>query len=188
MRTSTLPLVALLTWLAACTGNGPREPAPEPSPPASTVEPSVPPATQAPTASAPTQAPTASAPTQAPTASAPTQAPTTTPGPGEDALLGTWRSAACAPRKYERVLSFAKGGSFAAEDRVSPCPPRVACIWSGIIHRKGAFKRSGDALSLSVAEASQGPGGQPFPTTLTIDASGAPAETGADGKPCSYQR
>ncbi|XXV21081.1 hypothetical protein WMF00_23160 [Sorangium sp. So ce1182] len=188
MRTSTLPLVALLTWLAACTGNGPREPAPEPSPPASTVEPSVPSATQAPTASGPTQAPTASGPTQAPTASGPTQAPTTTPGPGEEALLGTWRSAACAPRKYERVLSFAKDGSFAGEDRVSPCPPRVACIWSGIIHRKGAFKRSGDALSLSVTEASQGPGGQPFPTTLTLDASGAPAETGADGKPCPYQR
>ncbi|HTN91002.1 MAG TPA: hypothetical protein VL242_45330 [Sorangium sp.] len=180
MRTSTLPLVALLTWLAACTGNGPREPAPEPTRPASTVEPSGPPETQAPTASAPTQAPTGSAST--------TPAPTTTPGPGEEALLGTWRSAACAPRKYERVLSFAKGGSFAAEDRVSPCPPRVACIWSGIIHRKGGFKRSGDAVSLSVAEASQGPGGQPFPTTLTLDASGAPAETGADGKPCPYQR
>ncbi|XXV30081.1 hypothetical protein WME87_14675 [Sorangium sp. So ce1389] len=198
MRTSTLPLVALLTWIAACTGNGPREPAPEPTRPASTVEPSGPPPTQAPTGSAPTQAPTGSAPTQAPTGSAPRQAPTgsasttpaptTTPGPGEEALLGTWRSAACAPRKYERVLSFAKGGSFAAEDRVSPCPPRVACIWSGIIHRKGAFKRSGDAVSLSVAEASRGPGGQPFPTTLTIDASGAPAETGADGKPCPYQR
>ncbi|XXU88919.1 hypothetical protein WMF21_14635 [Sorangium sp. So ce1099] len=199
MRTSTLPVVALLTWLPACTGNGPREPAPEPTPPASTVEPSGPSATQGPTASAPTQGPTASAPTQGPTASAPTQgptgsasttpAPTTTPGPGEEALLGTWRSAACAPRKYERVLSFAKGGSFAAEDRVSPCPPRVACIWSGVIHRKGAFKRSGDAVSLSVAEASQGPGGQPFPTTLTVDPStGALVEAGDGGAACSYQR
>ncbi|XXT22985.1 hypothetical protein WME94_15690 [Sorangium sp. So ce429] len=181
MRTSTLPLVALLTSLAACTGNGPREPAPEPTPPVSPAEPAERPTAPAPT----TQAPT----TQAPTTQAPTTpAQTTTPAPGEEALLGTWRSAACAPRKYERVFSFAKDGSFTAEDRVSPCPPRVACIWSGIIHRKGAFKRSGDTVSLSVADASQGPGGQPFPTTLTVDAAGAPAETGANGKPCPYQR
>ncbi|WP_434046936.1 MULTISPECIES: hypothetical protein [Sorangium] len=181
MRTPTLPLVALLTSLAACTGNGPREPAPEPSPPVSPAEPAERPTTHAPT----TQAPT----TQAPTTQAPTtQAQTTTPAPGGDALLGTWRSAACAPRKYERVLSFAEDGGFTAEDRVSPCPPRVACVWSGIVHRKGAFKRSGDTVSLSVAEASQGPGGQPFPTTLTVDAAGGLAETGENGKPCPYQR
>ncbi|WP_437290349.1 hypothetical protein [Sorangium sp. So ce406] len=191
MRTSTLPLVALLTSLAACTGNGPREPAPEPTPPAPPAEPAEPPTAPAPTTQAPTtQAPTTQAPTtQAPTASGPTTpAQATTPAPGGDALLGTWRSAACAPRNYERVLSFAKDGSFTAEDRVSPCPPRVACIWSGIVHRKGAFKRSGDTVSLSVAEASQGPGGQPFPTTLTVDAAGGLAETGENGKPCPYQR
>ncbi|WP_433935671.1 hypothetical protein AB3662_13110 [Sorangium cellulosum] len=186
MRTSTLPLVALLTSLAACTGNGPREPAPEPTPPAPPAEPAEPPTASAPT----TQAPTTAAPTTAaPTASGPTTpAQATTPAPGGDALLGTWKSAACAPRKYERVLSFAKDGSFTAEDRVSPCPPRVACVWSGIVHRKGAFKRSGDTVSLSVAEASQGPGVQPFPTTLTVDAAGGLAEAGENGKPCPYQR
>lgn len=183
MRTAIVPLAALLTSLAACTVNSPREPAPEPPPPASPAEPTEAPAAQAPT----TQAPT----TQEPTTQAPTTtAPTAAPGPGgDDALLGTWRSAACGPRKYERVLSFAKGGSFTAEDRVSPCPPKVACIWSGIIHRKGAFKRSGNTLSLSVAEASQGPGAQAFPTTLSVDAAtDAPVEAGEGGKPCPYQR
>ncbi|WP_437940771.1 hypothetical protein [Sorangium sp. So ce341] len=194
-RRDILPLAALLMSLAACTVNSPREPAPEPpspaSPPAERPTPAAPttpaPATQAPTAQAPaTAAPTA----QEPTAQAqPTTAPTAGPGPGDDALLGTWRSAACGSRKYERVLSFAKGGSFTAEDRVSPCPPKAACIWSGIIQRQGAFKRSGDSLSLSVAEASKGPGGQPFPTTFAVDAAtGAPVETGDGGKPCPYKR
>ncbi|WP_437817869.1 hypothetical protein [Sorangium sp. So ce1078] len=193
MRTAILPLVALLTSLAACTVNSPREPAPEPPPPSSPAQPSEPPATATPAPQAPTtQEPTAQEPTaQEPTTQAPTTtAPTAAPGPGgDDALLGTWRSAACGPRKYERVLSFAKGGSFTAEDRVSPCPPKAACIWSGIIQRKGAFKRSGDTLSLSVADASTGPGGQPFPTTLTVDAAtGAPAEAGEGGKACLYKR
>ncbi|XXX80489.1 hypothetical protein WMF30_17145 [Sorangium sp. So ce134] len=196
-RTAILPVAAVLTSLAACTVNAPREPAPEPPPPASPAAPSAPPTPATPTAQPPTaQEPTAQAPTTAaPTAQEPTAqasattAPTTAPGPGDDAPLGTWRSAACGSRKYERVLSFAKGGSFTAEDRVSPCPPRAACIWSGIIQRKGAFKRSGDTLSLSVSEASQGPGGQPFPTTLAVDpATGAPVETGDGGKPCPYQR
>ncbi|WP_437970309.1 hypothetical protein WMF04_13870 [Sorangium sp. So ce260] len=184
MRTAILPLVALLTSLAACTVNSPREPAPEPPPPSSPAQPSEPPATATPVPT--TQAPTA----QEPTTQATTTAPTAAPGPGgDDALLGTWRSAACGPRKYERVLSFAKGGGFTAEDRVSPCPPKAACIWSGIIQRKGAFKRSGDTLSLSVADASTGPGGQPFPTTLTVDAAtGAPAEAGEGGKTCVYKR
>ncbi|MGK3995311.1 hypothetical protein [Sorangium sp. So ce1024] len=194
MRTSTLPAVALalLTSLAACTGNGPREPSTEPSgAPAAPTPTTQAPTAQAPTAQAPTtQAPTTQAPTtQAPAASGPTTpAQATTPSQGDEALLGAWRSAACGSRKYERVLSFAKDGSFTAEDRVSPCPPRVVCVWSGIIHRKGAFKRSGDTVALSVAETPQGPAGQPFPTTLTVDAAGAPAEAGDDGKPCPYQR
>ncbi|WP_438019612.1 hypothetical protein WMF18_11285 [Sorangium sp. So ce315] len=194
MRTSTLPAVALalLTSLAGCTGNGPRGPSTEPAPSEPPGSPAAPaPTTQAPTVQAPTtQAPAASGPTTpAPAASGPTTpAQATTPAQGDEALLGAWRSAACGSRKYERVLSFAKDGSFTAEDRVSPCPPRVACIWSGIIHRKGAFKRSGDTVALSVAEASQGPAGQPFPTTLVVDAAGAPAEAGEDGKPCPYQR
>ncbi|AUX31042.1 MULTISPECIES: hypothetical protein [Sorangium] len=192
-RRAILPLAVLLTSLAACTGNSPREPSPEPPSPASSpAAPSERPTTAAPTAQEPTaQAPATAAPTaQEPTAQAqPTAAPTAGPGPGDDPLLGTWRSAACGSRKYERVLSFAKGGSFTAEDRVSPCPPKAACIWSGIIQRQGAFKRAGNSLSLSVAEASKGPGGQPFPTALALDAAtGAPVETGDGGKPCPYQR
>ncbi|WP_437680529.1 hypothetical protein [Sorangium sp. So ce131] len=193
MRTSRLPLAALLTSLAACTVNGPREPAPEPSPTATA------PTATAPTATAPTAtAPTATAPEPSPTATAPTTAAPTAPptssappaqAPGDEVLLGSWSSAACAPRKYERVFSFVKDGSFTAEDRVSPCPPKVACVWSGIVHHKGTFKRSGDTIALSVAETSQGRGAQPFPATLAVDPkTGVPAETGEDGKRCPYQR
>lgn len=181
MRTFILPLAALLAPLAACTVNGPREPAPEPSSPAG---PSAPSSTAAPVTPAPQASATVTATTQAPA----TTARTATTASGEEALFGTWSSAACGPRKYERLLSFAKDGSFAAEDRVSPCPPRVVCIWSGIVHRKGAFKRSDRTLLLSVSEASQGPGAHPFPTTLTIDPStGALAETGEGGAPCPYE-
>ncbi|WP_437801499.1 hypothetical protein [Sorangium sp. So ce693] len=185
MRTFILPLAALLAPLAACTVNGPREPAPEPSSPAGPSAPSSTASTAAPV----TPAPHASATVTAATTQAPaTTARTSTTAPGEEALFGTWSSAACGPRKYERLLSFARDGSFAAEDRVSPCPPKVACIWSGIVHRKGAFKRSDRTLLLSVSEASQGPGAHPFPTTLTIDPStGALAETGEGGAPCPYE-
>ncbi|WP_437535352.1 hypothetical protein WME79_14050 [Sorangium sp. So ce726] len=175
MRTFILPLAALLAPLAACTVNGPREPAPEPSSPAEPLS----------TAAPGTPAPQASA-TVAPTTQAPATTARTTSG--EEALFGTWSSAACAPRKYERRLSLAKDGSFVAEDRVSPCPPNVVCVWSGIVHRKGAFKRADRTLLLSVSEGSQGPGAHPFPTTLTIDPStGAIAETGEGGASCPYE-
>jgi hypothetical protein len=185
MRTAILSVAALLTSLAACTVNGPREPAPEPSSPSSSAGPSEPPSTAAPSAPAEAaQAPaTITATTHAPAAPTPTAATAS----GEEALFGMWSSAACGPRKYERLLSFARDGSFVAEDRVSPCPPRVVCIWSGVIHRKGAFKRSDRTLLLSVSEASHGPGAQPFPTTLTIDPStGSLAETGEGGNLCPY--
>jgi len=180
MRTFILPLAALLAPLAACTVNGPREPAPEPSSP---VEPPEPLSTAAPGTPTPQASATATATTQAPA----TTARTATTAPGEEALFGTWSSAACGPRKYERRLSLAKDGSFVAEDRVSPCPPNVVCVWSGIVQRKGAFKRADRTLLLSVSEGSQGPGAHPFPTTLTIDPStGALAETGEGGAPCPY--
>ncbi|CAN92663.1 hypothetical protein predicted by Glimmer/Critica [Sorangium cellulosum So ce56] len=180
MRTFILPLAALLAPLAACTVNGPREPAPEPSSP---VEPPEPLSTAAPSAPAPQASATVTATTPAPA----TTARTATTAPGEEALFGTWSSAACGPRKYERRLSLAKDGSFVAEDRVSPCPPNVACVWSGIVHRKGAFKRADSTLLLSVSEGSQGPGAHPFPTTLTLDPStGALAETGEGGAFCPY--
>ncbi|WP_437736637.1 hypothetical protein [Sorangium sp. So ce1335] len=186
MRTFTLPLVALLTSLVACTGNGPREPSTEPAAPAPPTAPA-PPATPAP--SAPTApAPTGDAPTT-PASASPSPAASSPAVSGDEALLGSWTSAACGARKYERVLALAQGGTFVAEDRVSPCPPRVACIWSGIIHRKGAFKRSGNTVSLSVTEASHGPSGQPFPTTLTVDPStDALVEAGDGGAACSYKR
>lgn len=169
MWTSLVRLAPLLMPLAACSVSGLREPAPALEPPPA----------------APAADPVA---TPVPPAPEPGELPHAQPL-AEGASLGTWSSPACAPRRYERVISFADDGSFTAEDRVSPCPPRATCIWSGIIHHKGTFHRSGDTLTLSGASASHGPGGQPFPTTLTVDpTTGVLAEVGDDGAPCPYAR
>jgi hypothetical protein len=150
-------------------------------PPAPPVASSVPPTQSAPPA--PPAAPPASSTPPASSGSSPAQAP------GDAALSGTWKSASCGARKYERLITFGKEGSFSAEDRVSPCPPKVTCVWSGIVSRKGAFKRSGDTISLTISGEGKGPGAQPFPTTLSIDgATNAPAEPGAGGQACVYQR
>jgi hypothetical protein len=115
--------------------------------------------------------------------------PATTPPPaGGDALGGTWRSMACSARKYERRITFGADGTFTADDLVSPCPPNVACIWSGIVNRKGTYARSGDTVTLTVP----GPAdtrAQPLPASLTLDpASKAPTERATDGSVCLYQR
>jgi hypothetical protein len=74
-----------------------------------------------------------------------------------------------------------------AEDLVSPCPPNVACVWSGIVNRRGTYARAGDAITLTVS-GTPPPQGQPLPPTLVIDAATrAPAED-AGGTRCVYQR
>jgi hypothetical protein len=196
MRTPLIVLVALLAALPACAPVGTPQEAQQiesPTTTASVPTPPTPPAPAppAPPASAPPAPPVSAPPVSAPPAppaSAPSSSGTPAQGAGERELLGSWKSSACPPRKYERQLTFAKDGTFSAADLVSPCPPKVTCVWSGIIQRKGTFKRSGNTVSLAVSDASTGPGGQPFPTSLSIDAKGALVETGEGGKPCHYTR
>ncbi|HSO00313.1 MAG TPA: hypothetical protein VLS89_18600 [Candidatus Nanopelagicales bacterium] len=124
----------------------------------------------------------------APTGTAQQGTETAAPAAAEDrTVVGTWRSASCGERKYERVITFNADGSFAAQDRVSPCPPGVQCVWSGIVNRRGEYARSGDALTLRVV-GQQPTQGKPFPEKMVIDAaSKAPAEE-ADGAMCVYAR
>lgn len=140
-----------------------------------------------PTSTAPT--PTATTPTPtATTTTTPTPTTTTTPETSAE-LVGEWKSPPCGARKYERRITFAKDGSFTAQDLVSPCPKGVVCVWSGIIDTKGTWKQEGNTIHLTTASQSSGPKvGSPFPTTLTFDPAKKVLTESADGATCSYKR
>jgi hypothetical protein len=128
-----------------------------------------------------------SAPTPPPptaTAAAPvTQAPVPTGG----GLVGTWSSPSCGPRTYERRISFAADGTFSAEDRVSPCPPGVVCVWAGIVNRHGKYAPLIGSIQLTVEGPGGGPG-QPLPEQLAQLPGGGLAEPMDDGQRCPYAR
>lgn len=166
MRKIVLPAVlsSLLVALAACMPP-PPSPGPEPEPPPAPTGPATP----------------------APTETAPPTATATTPAPTVD-ITGTWKSPACGTRKYERQITFAADGTFSATDLVSPCPPNVRCIWSGIVNRSGKYTSAGDTITFTSVEP-QNTRGAPFPASLTIDpATHAPVERADDGSSCVYQR
>ena len=95
-------------------------------------------------------------------------------------LSGTWSSASCGNRSYERIITVSDG-KFSADDRVSPCPPGTQCIWSGIVHRTGTWKRVALTLALFPDEVAGKQAGVPFPSTL------APAGAGIeDDFGCAY--
>jgi hypothetical protein len=107
--------------------------------------------------------------------------------PDASKIVGSWSSASCGERKYARSITLSDGGSFEAEDRVSPCPPKVTCIWSGIVNRHGTYAVQGSQLTLTTAEDKAGAGkAMPFPTSLAIEG-GALVED-AGGAKCSYSR
>ncbi|MEJ7732238.1 MAG: hypothetical protein WKG00_23905 [Polyangiaceae bacterium] len=81
-----------------------------------------------------------------------------------------------------RTITLAANGSFTAEDRISPCPKGVACVWSGIVAWKGTWTPSGNGIQLGETGAAAGPKGEPHPTRLDWNGS-APAEGG-----CAYAR
>jgi len=96
-------------------------------------------------------------------------------------LSGTWSSASCGKRSYERVITVTNDGKFVADDRVSPCPPGTQCVWSGIVHRKGSYERVALTLALFPDEVEGKQAGEPFPSTL------APAGAGIeDDYGCAY--
>lgn len=101
----------------------------------------------------------------------PTAAPTIAPENPNQAIamgvVGTWSSPKCEKRTYERIVSFDEKGGFVAEDRVSPCPKDVRCVWSGIAISKGTFNVDKGKVNLTVTE--QGKGGQPLPASFSWD-------------------
>ncbi len=150
-----------LALLAGCANNPPPEGAPAPTTDAAQAAP-------------------------APSAAPPTTAPATAPAAPLPSVAGTWTSPSCGARTYERRLSLDPAGTFTAEDRVSPCPPNVACVWSGIVFTKGTYTLTPREIRLA-AESTRAPA-KPLPPTLAIDpATGAPVEA-EDGQRCVYTR
>jgi hypothetical protein len=134
----------------------------------------------------PDSGPTAPEPSAVPsTASHSTTGPT---GTQVGSLAGSWTSASCGERKYVRQIELAADGTFSAADLVSPCPPGAACVWSGIVYRRGTYSVAGGTVTLTPAAAG-GPQGKPFPATLGLDpATGAPFEADGNGATCPYER
>jgi hypothetical protein len=104
--------------------------------------------------------------------------------------VGSWSSPRCGERSYERWLELAPDGTFRADDRVSPCPPTVTCVWSGIVRRQGSYRATEDGrqLALQTETAAAAPKLLPLPTTLHWDdAAEAPLEL-AGVERCPYVR
>lgn len=114
---------------------------------------------------------------------APQPAPEPDPEP-TGSLTGDWSSPSCGERTYPRELKLSEDGTWTARDLVSPCPPDVQCVWSGIVESHGTWTADGDAVTLT--EETTDERARPRPTRLE------PAEGGAmsvepDGS-CLYTR
>jgi hypothetical protein len=129
-------------------------------------------------------------PPPAPSSASPSPGASSERGPAFPHWIGSWRSSSCGERSYERWLDIATDGTFTADDRVSPCPPTVTCVWSGIVHRKGSYQVSADDLQLALQDtsASGGPKVAALPIGLTWDpVARAPVEASGNVR-CTYQR
>jgi len=156
--------VALAGALAACAG----EQSTVSNPPDSSATPDT---TAPPTTTA--TAPPDTTPTATGTA--------TTGGTAPTPWAGTWSSPSCGDRKYERILQIKDDKTFRGEERVSPCPPKVACIWSGIVNWEGTWATNDKGALLTMSSGGQGgPAGAvkiQSPMQLELDkATSAPVE------------
>lgn len=110
------------------------------------------------------------------TTAAPTVRPTARPvetakPPRVDGPTGTWTSASCGGRTYAREITLATDKTFVARDLVAPCPPKVACVWSGIVERKGTWTLDGTKLTLTTdPNVKEKTPGSPLERSLSFDA------------------
>lgn len=118
---------------------------------------------------------------------APDPRPASTPKAGW-AVSGAWVSPSCGARTYTRRIDLAIDETFQSTDLVSPCPPNVVCVWSGVVNRKGTFVVGKGTIELTVKDDGGGAGmGQPLPRSLGLDPNThTPFETDSNGKACPY--
>lgn len=128
------------------------------------------------------------------TTPSPPNAPTPTTGsaaptPGGLPIIhlpGSWTSPTCGTRGYVRNLELLEGGRFRSEDRVSPCPPGVSCVWSGIVNREGTWAQSGTQVTLTVDKNGGGPKVAELPAALEFP--GAELIEVQGSERCSYTK
>jgi hypothetical protein len=103
-------------------------------------------------------------------------------------LIGTWSSPSCGDRRYERAIQFDISDNFHAQDLVSPCPPDVACIWSGIVYTEGRYLVAGEKVRLVIDSTNPGSIAKAFPEELLIDSkNNMLLEVSPQGERCPYQ-
>jgi hypothetical protein len=118
----------------------------------------------------------------------PASPPPASPPPASANVTGAWVSPACGARTYPRKIQFDGKGGFESQDLVSPCPPKVTCIWSGIVLNKGTYAVEQGSIRLTNPQPGTGPKAQALPNALGIDAATAAPVEGADGAKCVYTR
>lgn len=82
-------------------------------------------------------------------------------------LTGAWGSPSSSERGHPREIRFDASGTYRMDDLVSPCPPKVVCVWSGITHTGGTYRIEGDTVLLTYAEGGTVTG--PLPQELSFD-------------------
>ncbi|MCB9796165.1 MAG: hypothetical protein H6741_26000 [Alphaproteobacteria bacterium] len=135
----------LLAWSLACRPAAPPEdPLPPPPPP---VEPGPPGDPVGP----------------------PTPPPPPPPEPGLEVVgvTGAYSSASCHDRAYERRITLNENFTYSGQDLVSPCPPDVTCIWSGIVNFSGTWAQEAGDILLTEADAPNGDKAMARPKRLT---------------------
>ncbi|MCA9600279.1 MAG: hypothetical protein KC776_43545 [Myxococcales bacterium] len=97
--------------------------------------------------------------------------------------------APCLGRTYERVVTLGPDDKIEIADRVAPCPPGAACVWSGIVVRSGTYAaepgKGSTRLILSIDAPDSGQA-RPLPPTLSWWSSRG--ELTEPGESCSYVR
>lgn len=101
-------------------------------------------------------------------------------------LAGSWTSAECGDRTYQRILTLQADGTYEMVDLVSPCPPGVQCIWSGIITSSGTWEALGPSANLVETKTDANDQGAARPSELRILRNGHPAEDWGEGQ-CMYE-
>jgi hypothetical protein len=170
----TLAIIAGAVWGCPRQPDATRE-VPEPTQQQPTVTTPVPQPTMAATASADADA---------------SAAPSSSSAPGGTARwIGDWVGEPCGARKYVRWIHVAAGGVVAGQERVSPCPKGVACVWSGIVEWNGSYTLEGEELVLTVTPPKAGGAAQAsLPQRLTWDADTSSPREQLDGETCLYSR
>lgn len=81
-----------------------------------------------------------------------------------DDVVGAWSGTV--PSGWEVAWQFNADGTFTKTDLIAPCPPGLACVWSGIVTNGGTWSVSFDEIALSYVNANS-QAGATTPASLT---------------------